>query len=123
MLKEDAQYLAVNMANTFMSGKIGNKEDLIEEYMELYYKAISHNIGLNSQFVQNKITEEIAHYLATNIANTFMSGKIGNKEDLIEEYMNVYTEAISFNMKGKSKSTDYFSSADDLEESRHGRSR
>ena len=103
--KEETYYLATHIANTFMLGKIGNKEDFIEEYMNFYMKSIAYN---NVLFSKEQITEEIAHYLATNIANTYITEKIGNKEELIEEYMDIYNKSFSYNANKIKEQPNYF---------------
>lgn len=91
---EDVYYLAINVANTYMTGEISDKDDFIEEYMNVYLQVVSYNDFL---FNEKEVTEEIIRNLSMNIANTYMMGKIGSKNDIIEEYMEFYNKAISYN--------------------------
>ena len=87
-----------------MKGKFGNKEYLIEEYMETYFSVLNHN----EQQTQNEVSKEEAYYLATNIANTYITEKIGNKEELIEEYMDIYNKSFSYNANKIKEQPNYF---------------
>ena len=112
---EEKKNLAVNVANTLMTGKIGNKEYLIEEYMDLYYETINSD--------EKTVSKEEVYYLATNIANTFMKEKIGDKEDLVEEYMEFYNKAIEYNTKRKESKVNYFNTPSEDELITRGRGR
>ena len=103
--KEEVYNLATNIANTLMVGKIGTAEDFIEEYMEFYMKGIAYN---NVLFSKEQINEEIAHYLASNIANTYIAEKIGDSKELIEEYMDVYNKSYSYNANKIKEQPNYF---------------